>query len=1155
MAKVPLRLYNREIENLIDHKQTDEATAHCRHILQIFPKHIDTYRLLGKAHLESQHYSEASDIFQRVISVIPDDFVSHVGLSIIREDEGNLDASIWHMERAFEVAPANAAVQEELRRLYTRRDGVEPPKVRLTRAALVRMYANGYLYDQAITEIHSALAEEPERADLQVMLARMFLANGQKIEATEICSKLLAKYPFCWAANQILAEILTGTAQAEDTQIYQQRLAAMDPYASFLSTLYSTPAEVPDSMVQVDRLEWDVSQGIGPDKPGWAETLGLKIDDSFPLDIPDWLNPNPPDKKTAAGVRGSPLPENIIPASMPPVDAPNVIPPALSEMGAKDAASEVPGETIPDWMKDSGWFSGDTNQSEIETGISEESAPGTPPDLSDIVPADIPDWVRSMAPVDSLPKTDLPEVKSVIPLPVEPVNERSETPLPDWLSNIIDRPEETPVSSVAGGSLTEVPDWLKNLEPSEPPQLIESPQDVVEKTPAEDVLSSAEISAKTEEHLEASLSGWLQEVEESAPIVPAANTTTEASVEENEIILPESETEAAGVVAMPAQEFQPAAEISLPSWMDSYEEEPLEDQPAVEIPTWLEGIPVEGIESEAEAASSLGTGWFDEAAAASDLARQVQTWEEVKPGLDQPVQQEELESAYSAVNADQAVLDQNVEEVTEVVEPVIPASEIELESEDAGAESPVPAELPEWLLAMQDEEQQSSAIAEEVSPVLEEVSAGIEPEEIPLPSQEAEPAISANVDVTPLPASSEQKPTAGDDSTLTWLEDLATTHSSEAKTLIIRKSNRNVQPPAWVHEEEPSAESTAEESVHPFPAAAAGSTQSENAALENWLKELEAEQQSKAPDAFVNKHEPVPKNTAALRMWLDNLLEETPEESPKAAPLQVIPAEDMAGQNDMDWLNESPASHTGEISTPDLEALIEGPLPTDELEELTETGVIPSAEVAVESIEAGPADILTPEAVDSAFGEIPAVELPAEVPSEESLSAIKAPAGLDMENGEIDEILPADVPQQGFEPELTVPETQESVEIEDVTPELTQITSDQAFEPEAMNLTEEEVSIEEAAGIEMALPEAITEELSSEPANEEFAPVVETPELETLPELMPLGETVSEAEMLEKPIDEVEPEPVVDSEMKIEAVSEEMPIGVSIESPEVSHAG
>ena len=105
MARVSLRIYNREIESLIDQGATNEAIAHCRHILKTFPKHLETYRLLGKSYLESHRYGEAVDVFSRVLMSVPDDFVSHVGMSIINDEQNKLDDSIWHMERAFEALP------------------------------------------------------------------------------------------------------------------------------------------------------------------------------------------------------------------------------------------------------------------------------------------------------------------------------------------------------------------------------------------------------------------------------------------------------------------------------------------------------------------------------------------------------------------------------------------------------------------------------------------------------------------------------------------------------------------------------------------------------------------------------------------------------------------------------------------------------------------------------------------------------------------------------------------------------------------------------------------------------------------------------------------------------------------------------------------
>ena len=78
MGDITLRSYAKGIEVLIELERLDEAIAHCRHILQIYPKHVDSYRLLGKAYLEAKRFGEASDIFQRVLSAEPTDYLAHV---------------------------------------------------------------------------------------------------------------------------------------------------------------------------------------------------------------------------------------------------------------------------------------------------------------------------------------------------------------------------------------------------------------------------------------------------------------------------------------------------------------------------------------------------------------------------------------------------------------------------------------------------------------------------------------------------------------------------------------------------------------------------------------------------------------------------------------------------------------------------------------------------------------------------------------------------------------------------------------------------------------------------------------------------------------------------------------------------------------------
>jgi len=389
MSKISLRDYNHEIEGLINSGKTNEAIAHCKYILKLFPKCVDTYRLLGKAYLEAQRYGEATDILTRILSVVPDDFVSQIGMSIIREDEGNLDAAIYHMERAFEVKPSNSAIQEELRRLYGRRDGITPPRVRLTRGALVRMYTRGELYPQAIAEIRASLAEDPKRVDLEVILARIYMILGRKAEAIEVCSRLVSKLPNCLEANRILAEILPGTSRGEDAEAYHQRVTALDPYSAYITSSTPTSNDVADNAILVDFLEYQPTQQ-GDQQPEWASSIGVNLQETEEA-VPDWLVEKPPIQRPG-------LPE---PAPQPEATAPAQPVEQVAAAPAPQPAEAAPAQPteedalIPDWMKTAGWAEAESRP------VNEQAAPASAGEAQEeIAPAEIPDWLKAIAPTD-----------------------------------------------------------------------------------------------------------------------------------------------------------------------------------------------------------------------------------------------------------------------------------------------------------------------------------------------------------------------------------------------------------------------------------------------------------------------------------------------------------------------------------------------------------------------------------------------------------------------------------------------------------------------------------------------------------------------------------------------------------------------------------
>ncbi len=573
MSKIPLRAYVQEIESIIDQKQTEEAIAHCRHILQTFPKHIATYQMLGKAYLESLRYSNATDIFLRILSAVPDDFVSHVGMSIIREDENNLDAAIWHMERAFESQPYNAAIQGELRRLFGKRDGMEPPKIYLTRGALARMYAKGNLYQQAIAELRAAIAEEPQRYDLRVLLAQMYAQSGDQANAIETCGNIVSKLPYCLVANRTLAQLLEKTDRAKEAETYKKRLQELDPYEAFVGPNAPTADQVPAQAVLIEELVWDGGPAFAAlDQPEWAASVGIDLDETALLgagdSIPDWMTENEADHT-----------------------------PALPAGNEKDSDSTE--DLIPDWMKEAGWGPSTGAFDESKSAFAfddDEPLSGETAEPAEAIPGELPDWLQEIAPADALePMEDTapPDDAKPAQLPGWLQEAAPETPaakapeaeaaaLPDWLQEAA---EETPAAEAPEAEAAALPDWLP---------------EAADETPAAEAPEAAPPPAETEAELpnlddpDAAMA-WLESL------------AARQGVSEDELLTrPEDRVDTPPGWVQEAAEETPAPEApeaeaaALPDWIQETVDE-THELPAIgddaELPGWLQDIPAGTSES------------------------------------------------------------------------------------------------------------------------------------------------------------------------------------------------------------------------------------------------------------------------------------------------------------------------------------------------------------------------------------------------------------------------------------------------------------------------------------------------------------------------------------------------------------------------------
>ena len=533
MPRISLRAYEKQLEDLIEQNRIQEAIDHCRYILQTYPKCISTYRILGKAFLEGKQYENSADVFKRVLTVFPDDFISHAGMSIVQENENNLDAAIWHMELAFDCQPSNVTIQEELKRLFGRRDGTHPAKIRLTRGALVRMYAKGELFPQAIAEIKSALSEDPKRLDLEVLLAKMYFQLGDTNESMNECTHLIQELPYCYEINKILVALLPNSDKPETYPIYLGRLKALNPYEAFVSEKYPTDADVPDDLVMLDQLDSIKTSASTTETPEWVKAMDSKWEEPDNSESVNWL---PQSDNTENNVESSPEPQPQI-----PVEEPQTVPPDAT------AESPEPDNSLPDWMQDAGWL-----PTHEDTSNTEKAAFKSPVDDEPVTPEpadNIPDWLRSLAPeetelpkaaesvfsapAEETPAVNLPGEDEAAAPAAEQTQEAADEDLPDWLKNF-----ENENTSSADENIG-TPDWMKSIQQNEQAEpasaditkasLFDNSEEIVENEnvqPSSPVVQESKLAETTPlENLESDIPDWIKSVIEQTPAVQEPSLT------------------------------------------------------------------------------------------------------------------------------------------------------------------------------------------------------------------------------------------------------------------------------------------------------------------------------------------------------------------------------------------------------------------------------------------------------------------------------------------------------------------------------------------------------------------------------------------------------------------------------------------------------
>ncbi len=428
MPDIRLGDYTAKIKKMIREVHLDEAIAHCQHILRHYPKHIETYCLLGEACLEKEMYREAIEFFQRTLSGDPENLIARVGLGIIYDEQGALPEAIWQLERAFELAPGNAEVRRELQRLHARRDGSEKGRLKLTRGALGRLYSRNGLYERAIGEFQAVLQQDPELPDIQIALAEALWSEGRRVEAVESCQDLVGKLPNCLKANLILGAIWIQSENVEAGEEKLELARSLDPENVVAQEMMGKDSPLPPEEVLIPELEAvpERIEPVGPDRweeeaaeiPAEAVALAaageaLVADDELPV----WLRDVGvvSEEELALDLEAEEPAAEAEPEELPPSEVPDWLQEVVSEEAVSAAAEVAETEEFTPSDEDLEWrLEPEALEEEQLAGppLMEEAEPvgegegwliqaGVLLDEDEMVPSDataeeLPEWLREL---------------------------------------------------------------------------------------------------------------------------------------------------------------------------------------------------------------------------------------------------------------------------------------------------------------------------------------------------------------------------------------------------------------------------------------------------------------------------------------------------------------------------------------------------------------------------------------------------------------------------------------------------------------------------------------------------------------------------------------------------------------------------------------
>ncbi|MCL4505477.1 MAG: tetratricopeptide repeat protein [Chloroflexi bacterium] len=200
----------------------EQAILRCNELVMCYPDAVRILQARAQAYEMSGDMPRAIEDYRRILDVLPCDSRAMVGLARCLVKAGQTSEASVLARQALVYAPNDADALKMA-------GGIDEGLIGRGRIAATRSRFLAGLTNKAIAEMRRMNLAEPDRTDVQVVLAEMLWRDGFKITTIELCQGILDEQPDCLNAHVILAALWSRIGNTEIAAFHQCMVERFDP--------------------------------------------------------------------------------------------------------------------------------------------------------------------------------------------------------------------------------------------------------------------------------------------------------------------------------------------------------------------------------------------------------------------------------------------------------------------------------------------------------------------------------------------------------------------------------------------------------------------------------------------------------------------------------------------------------------------------------------------------------------------------------------------------------------------------------------------------------------------------------------------------------------------------------------------------------------